>query len=677
MAAIENVTVLFTDLVGSTELASALGPAAADELRRSHFSLLRLAIATAGGTEVKNLGDGLMVVFPRASAALGCAAEMQQRVEWENRRSGARNGLRIGTSVGEATLEDGDYFGEPVIEAARLCARAEGGQVLASALVTALAGRRSPHRFRTLGPLTLKGLPEPVEVVELVWEPLVSPASDTGAPPLPARLQARPATGMIGRQDVAALLWDSLMAVTRGEGRQIVILSGEAGVGKTTLVAQLARDAHAEGACVLLGRCDEDLGYPYRPFVEALQQFIDHAPDALRWIVDDALGGEIGRILPTLRGMVHPEGGGDPEIGRHLLFEAVVGLFGAASQFMPIVVILDDLHWADQASLQLLRHLAASVAPLRVLIIATTRDAGPGPSGPLMETLVALRREPAVTELRLDGLPGSDVRAYMQAAAGRVLDDDGIRLADAVYRETDGNPFFVGEVVRQLLETGVIGHDVTGAWKVTSDFDIGVLPDSIRQVIASRVSRLGEEAARVLPLASVIGREFDLGLLLQVSGSAEDSLVEILDAAQQGALIVDVPGTPGRYRFAHALVQHTLLQDFSSGRRALVHRDIAQALAAAPGTRSSTRLFDIAHHWQLAAQPVDLMPVVSAFRDAAREARRLLAFDEAVEWYTRAVARSGDLDARRAAYCSSRWGRRRSGPTPSKPDGQPSLRPRN
>ena len=151
MATTENITVLFTDLVGSTEMASAISPEAADELRRKHFSSLRQAIASSGGSEVKNLGDGLMVVFPVASAALSCAVAMQQAVHRDNTETERPLGLRVGVSAGEATREAEDYFGDPVIEAARLCARANAGQILISDLVRANAGRRSSHTFSSLG----------------------------------------------------------------------------------------------------------------------------------------------------------------------------------------------------------------------------------------------------------------------------------------------------------------------------------------------------------------------------------------------------------------------------------------------------------------------------------------------------------------------------------------------
>ncbi len=166
----EHVTVLFSDMVDSTALSSGLDPPAADRLRRGHFSLLREAIAASAGTEVKNLGDGLMVVLPSASAALACAIAMQQGVKRNNLATGSSVGLRVGASCGDATREGNDYFGNPVIEASRLCSRANGGQIFVTDAVRITAGDPSPCTFTRLGDLDLKGLPEPVHSFEVSWD---------------------------------------------------------------------------------------------------------------------------------------------------------------------------------------------------------------------------------------------------------------------------------------------------------------------------------------------------------------------------------------------------------------------------------------------------------------------------------------------------------------------------
>ena len=458
MVAAENVAILFTDLVGSTELTAALTPDAADELRRAHFSALRQAITASGGTEVKSLGDGLMVVFPIASAALSCAVAMQQAVDRDNRDAIRVLRLRVGISAGEVTSEADDYFGEPVIEAARLCARADGGQILAAALVRAMAGRRSSFVFSPLGALDLKGLPEPVETIEVSWPSLADGEAPSEIPP-PPRLETVPSIGVIGRDIEAAVLADSYKRVSAGEGREIVLVSGEAGIGKTTLATQVARAAFGAGAVVLLGRCQEDLGSPYGPFVEALSHYVTYAADdALRAHVR-SFGAELAEIVPALRQRLvelPPPQSADPDTERYLLYNAVVGLLGQLSEDTPLVLVLDDLQWADKPSLQLLRNLVANTTLVRLLIVGTYRHSELSGSHPLAEALVALRREAGVSFLALSGLDDSGVLAFMEAAAGHDLDDVGVGLAHALYRETDGNPFFVGEVLRHLSESGAI-----------------------------------------------------------------------------------------------------------------------------------------------------------------------------------------------------------------------------
>ena len=189
-----TATFVFTDLVDSTATAARLGPAAAEELRQTHFRLLRGAVAASGGTEVKNLGDGLMVMYSSPSRALAGAVGMQQAIEHHNRSADEPLGVRIGISAGEAVEEDDDYFGDPVVEAARLCAAAQGGQILAAEIVRMMVGRHATQTFVEVGPLELKGLPEPVDAVEVLWEP----AAVAGSVPLPGRLVGAASDALFG-----------------------------------------------------------------------------------------------------------------------------------------------------------------------------------------------------------------------------------------------------------------------------------------------------------------------------------------------------------------------------------------------------------------------------------------------------------------------------------------------
>jgi len=641
VAVSEHIIVLFTDLVGSTELATSLAPEAADELRHGHFSALRQAIAATGGTEVKNLGDGLMVVFPAASAALGCAVAMQQAVHRDNARADRPLGLRVGLSAGESTKEGEDYFGDPVIEAARLCARAEGGQILASDMVRVTAGRRSPHPFTSLGELELKGLPEAIETLEVGWEPLDADAPGSGRVPLPTLLTQRPAIGVIGRENELALLDTAAKRVAVGEGRELVLLAGEPGQGKTTLVSELARHAHDQGTTVLLGRCDEEVAAPYRPFQEALSHLVAHVDEELLRTHVARHGGELARMVPALGqrlGELPPPQTTDSETERYLLYAAVVGVFEEAARQRPVVLVLDDLHWADKPSLQLLRHVLANSSAIRLLIIGTYRDAQLSSAHPLTEALAGLLREPTgISSIDLRGLDDTGVIAFMESAAGHALDDAGVGLAHQLYRETDGNPFFVAEVLRHLSESGAIVQDATGRWTTTDTEGRLALPHSVRAVIGTRVSRLGEEATKILSTASVIGRDFDLDLLAETTALDEDELIDLLEQAQMAAVAQEVPGSPGRYSFSHALIQHTLYEDMGATRRTRVHRTVGEAMVRLYGDGTDERVGELARHFLLATRPTDTDKAIYYARRAGDAALKALAPDDAVRYFSQAL----------------------------------------
>ena len=635
----ENLAILFTDVVGSIEQSHLLPQEAADEVRRHHFSVLRRAIAQSGGTEVKSLGDGLMVVFTSATAALACAVAMQQGVEQANRGSDVAVGLRVGIAVGDVVGEDHDYYGDPVVEAARLCALCDAGQVLATELVRAMAGRRVRHEYRAVGALELKGLPEPVDSLEVLWEPCDGGEAETSVP-LPRRLGVRPLAGVVGRDADLASIGDALKRVSEEGASEVVLVSGEAGLGKTTLVAEAARRAFDGGACVLFGHCEEDVTAPYELFSEALGHYVNHAPESRLHAHLEQYGSELVRLAPTLASRIPdlPESKAtDSDSERYLLFAAVVGLLRQVSEEQPVVLVLDDLQWADRGSLQLLHHMVALQVPMRVLVLATYRDSELSHASALVETLGALRRQSGVSRTELTGLDDTGVISLMEAAGGQTLDDGDVALAHAIYRETDGNPFFVLEVLRHLAETGAIVHDDTGRWVRGDHLDEDLLPDGVREVIGARVVRLGKRAEEILSVAAVVGRDFDLDLVVRAARASDEEVLEILDAAAAAALVRELDAPPGRYSFTHALIQRTVYEDLGPTRRARRHRRVAEALEELCVGRPGLRVGELAHHWFSATQAQDLDKALDYSRQAADAALASLAPGDAMGYYLQAL----------------------------------------
>jgi class 3 adenylate cyclase len=634
----QTVTVLFTDMVGSTALSTSVDPETADVLRQDHFSVLRQALAAAGGTEVKSLGDGLMAVFSSTSAAIGCAVAMQEGVEQTNRRSPHSLGLRVGLSGGEVTVDDDDYFGDPVVEAARVCALCEGGQILVTDAVRFMVGRRSSHELTSTGEHELKGLPDPVALFEVGWTPIVG--GSTGVP-LPDRLDpdGSSAFGFIGRFREREQLMDALKHASAG-ARQIAFLSGEPGIGKTSICRQVAGEAHGRGVCVLYGRCDEDLGLPYQPFAEALTHLVVHADDELLADHVGVHGRALESLVPALAARV-PEltsvRSADPDTERARLFAAVVGILASASPDGGLLIVVDDLHWADDATLQLLAHLARSAQLGHVMLLATYRDSELSAGSALSDVLATLRREADVIRLDLVGLDDVEVVAMMEAAAGHELADDGIELAQAVRRETEGNPFFTTEMLFHLSEAGLVRQGDDGRWVAVDDLYERGLPQSVREVVGQRIDRLGDETRRVLAQASVVGRDFDLDLLAMVSDIDEERVLDLLDHAVAAGLVAEVDGSIDRYTFAHALTQHTLYDDLGASRRARAHRRIAEAIEELCGAAVDGRAGELAHHYVAATKTADAFKALTYSRMAGDQALAKVAPVDARRWFAQAL----------------------------------------
>ncbi len=636
MTNVGTVTLLFTDLVGSTALLEQLGDDGAEQLRRTHFRLLREAVASTGGHEVKNLGDGLMVAFVSAVDALACAAAMQQAVHRYNEKGAAQPlaaqalEVRIGLHVGEPIRDEEDYFGRCVVIARRLCERATGGQILVSELVHQLAGSRGGHRFHELGALPLKGLSQPLAACELLWDPAPPPRF-----PLPPWLAIREQMPFVGRGPHIEQLRKAWSRVQAGQ-RQLVLVSGEPGIGKTRLVAEFARAAHDEGAVVLLGRSTEETLTPYQPFVEALRLYVTAAPvhQLQAWMPPG--GAELKRLVPELDerlpSLPAPLGG-DAEGQRYRLFDAVASLLAAVSRAAPVVLLLEDIHWADKPTLLLLRYLVRFPEGARLFALGTYRETEITQNQPLAETIADLRRDQLFERLSLEGLGVDDVAELIRGlAGGQEPSSDFVR---AVHDQTEGNPFFIGEVLRHLTESGAL-EQREGRWTRNVSVDELGIPEAVKDVIGRRLARVSDECNRVLVVASVMGREFDLNVLERAGELFQDPL-GALEEALGAQLISEVPRPAGRYTFTHALIRETLYTKLTVARRARLHRRIGEVLEQLYAADPDPHLSELARHFLAAAPSGDVSKAIAYARRAGARAVAQLAYEEAAGHYVRSL----------------------------------------
>lgn len=613
-----------------------------EQLRRGHFRILREAIEGHHGREVKNLGDGLMVVFSSASDAVSCAMAMQNSISVRTRRlPGGPLGIRIGVHAGEAIQVDADYFGTPVVVAKRLCDLAEAGEILASRLVEGLVGTRRRFVFDDLGGLRLKGLSDPFPAVRVRWQ---DEAVDRGAT-LPSPLARSHSARFVGRARESELLARALGDAEAGR-RRLVLIGGEPGVGKTRLAAEFAGDASETGAVVAFGHVDEYLGLPYQPWTEALTYLVAHTPvELLRSHVDEH-GLTLARLVPDLTrisGRPPPDPSSDSEADRYLLWGAVVALLELVSVEMALVIVFDDLHWADRSSVNLLRHVTRSGAALRVLFVITYRDSDLSQADPFSDALAAFHREEGIERIALSGLSEPDVVALVEDLAGHDLDSAGIAFARVLHRDTFGNPFFAKEVLRHLVDTGVLS-DASDRWTSHLTITQLALPTSVREVIRGRVTHLGEPAARLLHAAAVIGREFDLRVLAAIVPAEEDELLDALDVSVRAALIHEAADDPGRFRFAHALVQQSIYADMSGARRQRLHHRAAKTLEEIYGDDPRSHAGELAHHWIASLPAPEALKGAEYAALAGEQALIGLAPGEALRWFNQAcniVAEAG------------------------------------
>jgi len=475
--------------------------------------------------------------------------------------------------------------------------------------------------------------------------PPPEPATTLAAPPapLPAPLAGANARApFVGRARALATL-DGAWKAALGDDRRLVLLGGEPGIGKSRLAAEFARAAHADGAVVLYGRFDETGPGAYQPVMEMLRGWSGGAPLTGPAQRLGPRAADLAALLPELGVPAGPTALpaiGLSEVGteRQRLFDALAALLAELAAGAPLLLVFDDLHWADGPTVQLLRHLVRAPQPRRTMFLGTYRDAEVEEGHPLPELIGSLRREDILTHVALDGLERGEVGALMAAhGAGEPSSD----LVSALHGETEGNPFFVEEVMRHLRESpGGLEGDI--------DLEEAGVPEGVREVTSRRIRRLPSSAREAVEAASVIGREFDFGLLEALGPLSGDDLVAALDEAVAARVVREVPGRVGRYAFAHALVRATLYDGLSGLRRARLHSRVGETIVARHQDDLDPWLPQLARHFARAAAVDGPARAIDFALAAGRRADRLLAWEEAAVHYR------GAMRARQATAAGDR-----------------------
>jgi class 3 adenylate cyclase len=436
----------------------------------------------------------------------------------------------------------------------------------------------------------------------------------------------------VGRDAELAQLRAAFDEAFSGHGR-ILMLVGEPGIGKTRTSEELATYAQLRGAQVLWGRCYEGEGAPaYWPWVQIIRTYVhDREPKTLLSEMGPGaadIAEVVSEVRERLPGLPAPPKL-DPEEARFRLFDSITTFIKNASSTQPLALIVDDLHWADKPSLLLLQFLARELESSRLLLLGTYRDVELGRQHPLEQTLAELARSQLSDRVLLRGLTKTDVARFIELTAGRTPPT---ALVDAVFRETEGNPFFVHEVVHLLQADGRLDRaEEMESWSLE-------IPQGVRQVVGHRLSALSEECNGVLAIATVIGREFELPILREVSELAEDRLLQVLEEAEDNRIVAELPGTSGTYRFSHALIRETLYEEIRTTRRLRLHRRIAEVIETLYATKLEPHLAQLAYQFCEAASGGNVEKAVEYAVRAAEREERVFALEEAARHYERALS---------------------------------------
>jgi tetratricopeptide (TPR) repeat protein len=441
----------------------------------------------------------------------------------------------------------------------------------------------------------------------------------------------------VGREGELKQLQAAFDGAISGKGALIMVV-GEPGIGKTALCEQVATYATLRGGQTLVGHCYEEgsLSLPYLAFVEAMRTYVlAREPEVLQQEMGTGAA-DVSRIVSEVRERlrVEPPPPSNPEEDRYRLLQATATFLKNAATIQPLLIVLEDLHDADKGTLEMLTHISRHMEGARILLLGTYRDVAVDRTHPLSATLGELLRMPHFGRITLRGLTADEVGRMVNAITGSEIPWG---IAEAVHRQTEGNPLFVQEVVRYLVEEGLLAKQGEKSHSQTPA--VMRIPEGLKDVVGKRLTRLSPECNRILQVAAVIGRDFQLRTLQQVSGVEEDALYAALEEATSTAVIEERAGVGGaiQYRFAHAFFRQMLYDEMIAPRRIRLHQQVARALEQQYASRREEHAAELAEHYSYSSSKADLRKAVSYGELAARRAEAVYAYGEAASLYHQAL----------------------------------------
>ncbi len=584
-AVLATKTFLFSDLRDYTRFVEQHGDSAAATLIADYRRIVRAELARHEGGEIKTEGDSFYVVFSTTGSAVTCAAAILRAAEGYSREHPDRQ-MRIGVGIhaGEPVPHEGPYVGSAVIVAARLAQGAGAGEMLVTEVVRALLPRSITLPMEERTGLILKGLDAPPRIFSVDWRAARLPAAQAAAAVNDTAIAAEGRTSqqvlspvIIGRDRELATLEEQLLETVAGHGRTLLV-SGEAGLGKSALIRRFIERSRAAGVRILTGECTEiEARRPFGPFIDA---FVSG---------DLALPPELSQGGPGALPAV--------EVERYKVHVAFADRLGEAARERPIVVIIEDLHWADEATNELIPYLARKLRDDRVMLLVTYRSDELHRLHPINHVLAELSRGRLAEDVRLKKLTLEETGDVIRAALG-LAQPATAEFRRALFERTEGNPFFVEEILRALVEKGELEYR-EGAWHRTKAVADLAIPASVRDAVQQRLLALEPRARKAMQIAAVIGQRFDFEILGAVSGLDEPTLVDAIKSAIEAQLVREETDAAGNetYAFRHALSREAVLTELLQRERRMLHRSVAEAIERSVPAGSAERSEELAYHF--------------------------------------------------------------------------------